>query len=88
MHSDLLVSHSKLVNNRRMSSKSRSLEDIISELSPTSREQVREYAERLLEHRETARKTLRQNWAGALKDFAAQYTSVELQKKASEWRLD
>ena len=29
---------------------------------------------------------LRQNWAGALREYREQYTSLELQKKALEWR--
>ena len=32
--------------------------------------------------------TLQQEWAGALKDFRDKYTSLELQRKASEWRSD
>jgi membrane-associated HD superfamily phosphohydrolase len=32
--------------------------------------------------------TLRQNWAGGLKDYANQSTSLELQQKALEWRGD
>jgi hypothetical protein len=31
---------------------------------------------------------LRQSWAGGLADLAAQYSSVELQHKAREWRGD
>jgi hypothetical protein len=31
---------------------------------------------------------LRQNWAGALKEYKGQYTSLELQKKALDWRGD
>jgi hypothetical protein len=31
---------------------------------------------------------LRQNWAGALKEYKDQYTSLELQKKALDWRGD
>jgi hypothetical protein len=31
---------------------------------------------------------LRQDWAGALKEYRDQYTSLELQKKALEWRGD
>ena len=34
------------------------------------------------------RKKLRQTWAGALRDYREQYTSLELQKKALEWRGD
>ena len=33
-------------------------------------------------------KKLRQDWAGALHDFAGQFTSLKLQKKALEWRGD
>ena len=33
-------------------------------------------------------KKLRQDWGGALKDFRDKYTSLELQKKAFEWRGD
>ncbi len=29
---------------------------------------------------------LSQNWAGALSDYRDKYTSLELQKKALEWR--
>jgi DNA-directed RNA polymerase specialized sigma24 family protein len=31
---------------------------------------------------------LKQNWAGGLSDYSSQYTSLELQKKALEWRGD
>ncbi|HWN09559.1 MAG TPA: hypothetical protein VNO50_09885 [Pyrinomonadaceae bacterium] len=31
---------------------------------------------------------LKQTWAGALSDFREQYSSIELQKKALEWRGD
>jgi len=31
---------------------------------------------------------LRQDWAGALRDYRDKYTSLELQKKALEWRGD
>jgi hypothetical protein len=43
----------------------------------------------LLEKRE--RKTgrpLRQDWAGALRKYRNQYSSLELEKKALEWRGD
>lgn len=33
-------------------------------------------------------KKLRQTWAGALRDYREQYSSLELQKKALEWRGD
>ena len=31
-------------------------------------------------------KKLRQDWAGALGDYRGQYSALELQKKALEWR--
>jgi hypothetical protein len=31
---------------------------------------------------------LKQNWAGGLSDYSSQYTSLDLQKKALEWRGD
>jgi hypothetical protein len=31
---------------------------------------------------------LRQDWAGALRDVKNEYTSLDLQKKALEWRGD
>jgi hypothetical protein len=32
------------------------------------------------------KKSLSQNWANSLSDYRSQYTSLELQKKALEWR--
>ncbi len=32
--------------------------------------------------------TVRQDWAGALKDFRDKYTSLDLQKKSLDWRGD
>lgn len=67
----------------------RSLDEIMKELSPDAQTQVKDFAEFLLKkkRRETQR-TLRQDWAGALRDFRERYTSVELQKKSLEWRGD
>ena len=31
---------------------------------------------------------LRQDWAGAMKEYRDQYTALELQKKTLEWRGD
>jgi hypothetical protein len=30
---------------------------------------------------------LKQDWAGALKEFKTEFTSLELQKKALDWRV-
>jgi hypothetical protein len=72
-----------------MSSSTKSLDELVKELPPEFKEEVRDFVEFLLEKRgrKTGRK-LRQHWAGALKDDRDQYTSLELQKKALEWRGD
>ncbi len=72
-----------------MSTEVKSLEELIKKLSPASQAEVRDFVEFLLEKRKrkvTAK--LRQDWAGALSDYRDQYTSLELQQKASEWRGD
>jgi hypothetical protein len=68
---------------------SKALKELIKELPPDLHREVRDFVEFLLERR--ARKNgrmLRQGWAGALRDYRDQYTSLELQKKALEWRGD
>jgi hypothetical protein len=67
----------------------RSIEDKIRELPPELRQEVEDFVDFLVERR--ARKSagkLRQDWAGALRDYRDQFTSLELQKKALEWRGD
>lgn len=67
----------------------KSLEAIINELSPELKEEVRDFAEFLLAKRRSIRaKPLSQDWAGALRSYRDQYTSLDLQKKALEWRGD
>jgi hypothetical protein len=61
------------------------LEELIQDLSPRLRVEVRTFVEFLLSKgTRPVRRTLRQDWAGALK--AEGYTGVELQHLASEWR--
>lgn len=66
-----------------------SIAELVKKLPPKSQEEVRVFVEFLLERqaRKSGRK-LRQDWAGALQDYRNQYTSLELQKKALEWRGD
>jgi hypothetical protein len=72
-----------------MSEQPRSLEELVKELPPECRHEVRRLVESLLEKRQrTPARKLRQDWAGALRDFRDQYTSLALQKKALEWRGD
>lgn len=65
------------------------LEELIQELSPDLRVEVRDFVEFLLTRRTrpTGRK-LRQDWAEALKEDAPSMSSVELQHLASEWRTE
>ena len=65
------------------------IEELIRQLPPDLQQEVADFAQFLLEKR-TKKKTrpLRQDWAGALKEYRNQYTSLELQKKALEWRGD
>ncbi len=65
------------------------IDELVKELPPHLQQEVWDFAQFLLEKR--ARKsgrTLRQDWAGALRSYRDQYTSLELQKKALEWRGD
>jgi hypothetical protein len=66
-----------------------SIEERIRELPPELRREVEDFVEFLLERRahKLGRK-LRQDWAGALRDYRDQYTSLDLQKRALEWRGD
>lgn len=65
------------------------LEELVQELPPDLRAEVRDFIEFLLARHEPAKgRTLRQQWAGALRDYREQYTSLDLQRLASEWRGD
>jgi hypothetical protein len=67
----------------------KSLEEMIKELPPELRQEVEGYVRSLIAKR--SKKTgvkLRQDWAGGLREFREQYTALELQKKALEWRGD
>lgn len=67
----------------------KTLEALIQELPPELQKEVRDFAEFLLERRgRRGGKYLGQHWAGALRDLRDQYTSLDLQKKALEWRGD
>ena len=67
----------------------KTLEELVKELPPAMQEEVRKFAQFLLEKRvKVKKKFLSQTWACGLKEFRDQYTSLELQKKALEWRGD
>ncbi len=65
------------------------LEAMVKTLPPEFQREVEDFVCFLIERctQKHGRK-LRQDWAGALGDYSGQYTSLELQKKALEWRGD
>lgn len=72
-----------------MSSQSRPIEELVRELPAASQAEVRNFVEFLLEKRKRkGSNPLKQQWAGALSDYRDQYTSLELQKLALDWRGD
>ena len=65
----------------------RPLSELVEELPPDVQQEVRDFVEFLIsKHGRASGKKLRQDWAGALRDYSDQYTALELQKKALEWR--
>lgn len=72
-----------------MNTMSKPLPELIEELPLPAQKAAREYIEFLLtKYAPSPNKKLHQNWAGALQDYKNQYTSLELQKKALEWRSE
>ncbi len=67
----------------------KSIDERIKNLPPALKKEVDEFVNGLLKKRRKKNgKKLRQDWAGTLRDYRDQYTSLELQKKALEWRGD
>jgi hypothetical protein len=67
----------------------KSLEELVRELPPDMAAEVRDFVEFLLSKQERrAGRSLQLDWAGALRDYREQYTSVELEHKALDWRGD
>ena len=72
-----------------MKTATRPLEEVVRELPPDLRDEVRDFAEFLLSKQARRRgRTLRQDWAGVLRDHREEYTSLELQRQALQWRGD
>jgi Protein of unknown function (DUF2281) len=72
-----------------MSRQFKPLDELVRELPPDSQAEVRDFIESLLEKRTgKPARNLSQGWAGALSDYREEYTSLELQKKALDWRGD
>lgn len=72
-----------------MSTQLKSLAELVNELPPDTQAEVRDFIEFLLakNQRKNVSK-LRLDWAGALSEYREQYTSLELQQKALDWRGD
>jgi hypothetical protein len=65
------------------------MEELIRQLPPDLQKEVEDFARFLLERQAQKRgRKLRQDWAGALREYREQFTSLELQQKALEWRGD
>jgi len=65
------------------------VDDILRRLPEDRQAEVKEFAEFLLD-RESRRRggTMAMRWAGALREYRDRYTSLDLQKKALQWRGD
>jgi hypothetical protein len=65
------------------------MEELIKRLPPDLQKEVEDFARYLLErHSQKRAGKLQQDWAGALREYREQFTSLELQKKSLEWRGD
>jgi Protein of unknown function (DUF2281) len=66
------------------------IQDKVQQLSPEKQTVALEFIDFLLQKQEPSsppeRPGMKLDWAGGLKELRDQYTSVELQKKANEWR--
>lgn len=65
------------------------IQELLRTLPPEVQREVEDFVQFLFEKRTLKRGgPLRQQWAGALREHRDQYTAIELQKKALEWRGD
>lgn len=63
------------------------IEEMVKNLPPDLYQEVEDFIEFLINKRmQKPAGKLRQDWVGTLKDYRDKYTSLELQKKALEWR--
>lgn len=65
------------------------LERLLNQLPPDLQKEVEDFVHFLLARRKKKRREkMHQDWAGALRDYRDEFTSLELQRKALEWRGD
>ena len=63
-----------------------SLEEKIAKLPPDLKQEALDFIDFLLHKIQKKQENLSLGWAGVLKQYKDQFTSIELQKKALEWR--
>ncbi len=63
-----------------------SLEEKIAKLPPDLKQEALDFIDFLLNKIQKKQEKLSLSWAGVLKQYKDQFTSIELQKKALEWR--
>ncbi len=65
------------------------LAHVLNELPPDQQQQVLDFAQALLTKKSKKKsRKLKLDWMGGLKEFRNQYTSLELQKQALQWRIE
>lgn len=75
-----------MIKNKKEDESMPTLKEYVEKLPPDLQQEVEDFVKFLLEKRaKRSKKRLRLDWAGGLKEFRDQYTSLELQKKALEW---
>lgn len=63
-----------------------SLQEKLKQLPPELKTEASDFIDYLLQKIKRKRRSkLKLNWAGGLKEFRDKYTSLELQRKISEW---
>jgi hypothetical protein len=63
------------------------LAELVEDLPPDKRTEVRDFVEFLLaKPRRRTGRILSQEWAGALRDYREQYSSLQLERQALVWR--
>ena len=62
-----------------------SLSESINNLPADLQRKVFDYIDEITKNRKKKRKKFSLNWAGGLKEYKDQFTSLELQKKSLEW---
>lgn len=67
----------------------KSMEELFRELPPESQQEVRDFIEFLLAKQAArSRRQPQFDWAGALQELRAQYSSVDLQHQITNWRSE